>query len=65
MKISELIKQLKFYLEEKGDLNIYTWSEEGELETPSIIDMYNDLEDSDDRGDCYPEIPEGIFILIQ
>jgi hypothetical protein len=65
MKISEVINSLESYLKEKGDLNIYKWSEEGELEAPSIIDMYNDLKDSDDRGNCYPEIPEGIFILIQ
>ena len=43
MKISEVINSLESYLKEKGDLNVYKWSEEGELEAPSIIDIYNDF----------------------
>ena len=65
MKISELIEELELYLKEKGDLNLYLWNENGDLETPVLTSMYNDLEDSSDLGNCYPEIPEGTFILIQ
>ena len=65
MKVSELIEELKSYLKEKGDLNLYVWNEYGVLEAPVLTCMYNDLEDSADLGDYYPEIPGGAFILIQ
>ena len=65
MKISELIEELESRLKEDGDLNLYLWNEDGDLEAPILASMYNDLEDSADLGDCYPEIPGGAFILIQ
>ena len=65
MKISELIEELESHLKKEGDLNLYLWNENGDLEAPVLTSMYNDLEDSADLGDCYPEIPGGAFILIQ
>ena len=65
MKVSELIRELESCLKEEGDLNLYLWNEDGELENPILSSMYNNLEDSSDLGDCYPEIPGGAFILIQ
>jgi len=65
MKISELIEELESHLEKEGNLNLYLWNENGNLEAPVLTSMYNDLKDSADLGDCYPEIPGGAFILIQ
>jgi hypothetical protein len=65
MKISEMIQELQEILKEEGDLNLYLWNEDGDLEAPILTSMYNDLKDSANLGDCYPEISGGAFILIQ